>query len=113
APIKSKSAGTTLPWLDYNYKGFPLIASITKISQLQADVKTTESDIISGMFQTDLVAAASLTAYQPIVVPEKTAFFQGEAVKGKIILGKFDPNLVAKSVIVNGTNVKAEAGQAN
>jgi gliding motility-associated protein GldM len=113
APIKSKNAGTTLPWLEYNYKGFPLIATVTKISQLQADVKTTESDIISGMFQSDLVAAASLTAYQPIVVPEKTAFFQGEAVKGKIILGKFDPNLVAKSVIVNGTTVKAEAGQAN
>jgi gliding motility-associated protein GldM len=112
APIKSKNAGTTLPWLEYNYKGFPLIATITKISQLQADVKTTESDIISGMFQADLVAAASLTAYQPIVVPEKTAFFQGETVKGKIILGKFDPNLVAKSVIVNGQSVKAEAGQA-
>jgi gliding motility-associated protein GldM len=79
---------------------------------LQADIKTTESDIINGMFQSDLVAAASLTAYQPIVVPEKTAFFQGEAVKGKIILGKFDPNLVAKSVIVNGQSVKATAGQA-
>src|SRR6476660_276788 len=112
-PIKSKNAGTTLPWLEYNYKGFPLIATVTKLSQLQADVKTTESDIISGMFQSDLVAAASLTVYQPIVVPEKTAFFQCEAVKGKIILGKFDPNLVAKSVIVNGTTVKASAGQAD
>jgi gliding motility-associated protein GldM len=98
--------------LHYNFQGFPLIATVTKLSQLQADVKTTESDIISGMFQADLVAAASLTAYQPIVVPEKTAFFQGEAVKGKIILGKFDPNLVAKSVIVNGQSVKASAGQA-
>jgi gliding motility-associated protein GldM len=112
-PIKSKNAGTTLPWLEYNYKGFPLIATVTKLSQLQADVKTTESDIISGMFQSDLVAAASLTAYQPIVVPDKTAFFAGEAVTGKIILGKFDPSLVAKSVIVNGAPVKAEAGQAN
>ncbi len=112
SPVVSKNAGTTLPWLEYNYKGFPLIATVTKLSQLQADVKTTESDVINGMFQSDLVAAASLTAYQPIVVPEKTAFFQGEAVKGKIILGKFDPNLVAKSVIVNGTSVKATAGQA-
>ena len=111
-PVKSHNAGTTLPWLHYNFQGFPLIATVTKLSQLQADVKTTESDIISGMFQADLVAAASLTAYQPIVVPEKTAFFQGEPVKGKIILGKFDPNLVAKSVIVNGQSVKAEAGQA-
>lgn len=112
-PVKSKSAGTTLSWLDYNYKGFPLIASVTKLTQLQSDIKTTEGDIMAGMFQSDLTAMASLTKYQPIVVPEKTAFFQGEAVKGKIILGKFDPDLVAKSVIVNGTSVKAEAGQAN
>ena len=110
--VKSKNAGVTVSWIDYNYKGFPLIASITKLSQLQADIKTTESDIIAGMFQTSLISAASLTKYQPIVVPEKTAFFQGEAVKGKIILGKFDPDLVAKSVVVNGVSVKATAGQA-
>lgn len=112
-PVFSKTENKNIEWLEYNYKGFPLIASVTKLSQIQADIKTTESDIISGMFQSDLVAAASLTAYQPIVVPEKTAFFQGEAVKGKIILGKFDPNLVAKSVVVNGQAVKASAGQAD
>lgn len=111
-PIYSKKAGAKLAWIDYNYKGFPLIATITKISQLQADIKTTESDIMSGMFQTDLVAAASLTAYQPIVVMDKSVFFQGESVTGRIILGKFDPSLQAKSVIVNGTSVRAEAGQA-
>ncbi len=110
--VFSKTENKNIEWLEYNYKGFPLIATVTKLSQLQADIKTTESDIINGMFQSDLVAAASLTAYQPIVVPEKTAFFQGEAVKGKIILGKFDPNLVAKSVVVNGVSVKASAGQA-
>jgi gliding motility-associated protein GldM len=92
AEIKSKKAGATLSWIDYNFKGFPLIASITKLSQLQADIKTTESDIIAGMFQTSLISAASLTKYIPIVVPEKSAFFQGEAVKGKVILGKFDPD---------------------
>ena len=110
--VYSEKAGAKLPWLDYNYHHFPLIASVTKLTQLQADIKATESDVMTGMFQSDLVAAASLTKYQPIVVPEKTAFFQGEAVKGKIILGKFDPDLVAKSVIVNGQSVKATAGQA-
>ncbi len=110
--VYSEKAEAKLPWLDYNYHHFPLIASVTKLTQLQADIKTTESDVMEGMFKSDLVAAASLTAYQPIVVPEKTAFFQGEAVKGKIILGKFDPTLVAKSVIVNGQSVKATAGQA-
>jgi gliding motility-associated protein GldM len=112
-PVYSAKAEANLPWLDYNFHHFPLIASVTKLTQLQADIKATESDIMEGMFKSDLVAAASLTAYQPIVVPEKTAFFQGEAVKGKIILGKFDPNLVAKSVIVNGSSVVAKAGQAD
>jgi gliding motility-associated protein GldM len=103
--VYSEKAGAKLPWLEYNYHHFPLIASVTKLSQLQADIKTTESDVMTGMFQSDLVAAASLTAYQPIVVPDKTAFFSGEAVTGKIILGKFDPSLVAKSVIVNGSSI--------
>ncbi|MEO7173499.1 gliding motility protein GldM [Flavobacterium sp.] len=111
--VYSEKAEAKLPWLDYNYHHFPLIASVTKFTQLQADIKTTESDIMEGMFKSSLIAAASLTAYQPIVVPEKTAFFQGEQVKGKIILGKFDPNLVAKSVIVNGASVPAKAGQAD
>ena len=112
-PVYSEKAGAKLDWIDYNYKGFPLIATITKLSQLQADIKTTESDVMTGMFQSDLVAAASLTAYQPIVVLEKSVYFQGEAVKGKIILGKFDPSLKAKSVVVNGSSVQAQAGQAN
>ena len=111
-PVFSKTENKNIQWLDYNYKGFPLIASITKLSQIQADVNTTESDIIAGMFQSDLIAAASLTAYEPIIVPSKTVFFQGEAVTGRIILGKFDPTLQAKSVVLNGQNLKAEAGQA-
>jgi gliding motility-associated protein GldM len=112
-PVFSEKAGKKLEWMEYNYHGFPLIATITKLTQLQADIKTTESDVMTGMFQSDLVAAASLTAYQPIVVLEKSVFFQGEAVKGKVILGKFDPSLTAKSVIVNGSSVQAQAGQAN
>ena len=111
--VYSEKAGAKLDWIEYNYHGFPLIATITKLSQLQADIKTTESDVMTGMFQSDLVAAASLTAYQPIGVLEKSVFFQGEAVKGKIILGKFDPSLKAKSVVVNGSSVQAQAGQAN
>ncbi len=110
--VYSQKAGAKLDWLEYNYHHFPLIATVTKLTQLQADIKATESDIMSGMFQSDLVAAASLTAYQPIVVMDKSVFFQGEAVTGKIILGKFDPSLKAKSVIVNGSSVQAQAGQA-
>jgi hypothetical protein len=36
-----------------------------------------------------------LRLINPIVVLDKSVFFQGEAVSGKIILGKFDPSLKA------------------
>ena len=112
-PVKPAEAGAApLPWFNYHYFGYPLIATVTKLTQLQADIKATESDVMTGMFQSDLVAAASLTAYQPIVVLDKSVFFQGEAVTGKIILGKFDPTLKAESVTLNGASLQAEAGQA-
>ncbi|MFT5790744.1 MAG: gliding motility-associated protein GldM, partial [Saprospiraceae bacterium] len=78
--------GIEKEWLDYNYQGFPLIASLTKMTQLQADVKTTESEVLSSMLAGKLKIEASLTNFEAIVVPEKTAFFSGENFKGKIIL---------------------------
>ena len=38
--------GVSKEWLDYNFKGFPLVASITKLTQMQADVKTTNAHIV-------------------------------------------------------------------
>ncbi|WP_432411713.1 hypothetical protein [Rasiella sp. SM2506] len=38
--------GITMPWLHFNYKGFPLIASLTKMTQLQADLKTNFQDLL-------------------------------------------------------------------
>jgi len=111
-PVKKKDEVLPEPWINYHYKGFPLIATVTKLTQLQADIKATESDVMASMFQSDLIAAASLTKYEPIVVLSKSVFFQGEAVTGKVILGKLDPDLVAKSVVINGMNVKAQAGRA-
>src|SRR6187402_2163780 len=43
--------------------------------------------------------------YTAIVIPEKSAFFAGEAVKGKIVLGRFDKSTVPTKVVVNGGNL--------
>ncbi|MDU8885717.1 gliding motility protein GldM [Yeosuana sp. MJ-SS3] len=100
-----------IPWLDYHYKGFPLVASLTKMTQLQADVKTTESEVMSTMLQGKLKIEASLTNFDAIVVPDKTAFFSGENFTGKIILGKKDNTLRADKVVVNGQELSAESMQ--
>ncbi|HLF52237.1 gliding motility protein GldM, partial [Flavobacterium sp.] len=112
APVVSKKEGKTIDWLKYNFEGFPLIASVTKLTQLQNDIKVTENEIMSGMFLEGAKRAASLSAFEAIVDPDKTAFFAGETVSGRIILGKKDPNLKAHAVTVNGRSLGADAMKA-
>lgn len=108
----TNSDGNVLEWLEYHYKGFPLVASLTKMTALQSDIKTTESEMLSSMLAGKLKIEASLTNFDAIVVPDKTAFFQGEQFSGRIILGKNDKTLRADKVIINGKELDADAMQA-
>ena len=77
-------------WLEYNFKGFPLIASLTKITQLQNDIQATEQDILQGMLQGNYQQALALNTYSTLLQPSKTAFYAGEKFSGKLAIGKTD-----------------------
>jgi len=94
--------GIKKEWLDYNFKGFPLVASLTKLTQMQADVKTTESKVLSALLAGQQASELSFSNYEAIVVADKTAFFSGEKFKGRIVLGRFDATLKPTKVMVNG-----------
>ncbi|SED07504.1 gliding motility-associated protein GldM [Tenacibaculum sp. MAR_2009_124] len=111
--VKDKE-GIKKSWLSYNYEGFPLIASLTKMTQIQSDIKTTESDALATLLQGELSKAVSMTNYDAMVVFEKNAYYPGEKLSGKIVLGKNDPNLTAERVVLNGKEIaesKIKAGQ--
>ena len=104
--------GANVEWLKYRFEGFPLIASLTQFTQMQSDIKTTENQILSAMLSGQLQSEVSLTNYQAIVIPDKTAFFSGETFTGKVVLGRVDPTLQFENVIINGREVEStEAGQ--
>ena len=67
-PVENRD-GIEVDWLEYNYKHFPLIASVTKLTSLQSDVKTTQSEVLSSMLAGKLKVEASLTNFEAIVVP--------------------------------------------
>ncbi len=104
--------GKKIDWLKYNYEGFPLIASLTKFTQIQADVKATESDALSSLLQGKLSEAVSMTKYEAMIVFDKGAYYPGEKLSGRVILGKKDPNLTAETVIINGKEIAADKIQA-
>jgi len=104
--------GVTKKYLDYHYKGFPSIASLTKLSALQNNVKTIEANVYNIALGKAALDATSMNKYKAIVVTDKSAFFSGEAVTGRVVLGRYDDATVPTRVSVSGGSVTMESGQA-
>ncbi|MFD2099675.1 gliding motility protein GldM [Flagellimonas iocasae] len=86
----TKRDGTRQDWINYHYEGFPLVASLTKLTQLQADIKTTEQEVLKNLLEGNLTAAVSLTNFASSLSAPKTAYYSGEKYDGKIIVSKTD-----------------------
>jgi len=82
--------GVKVDWINYNYEGFPLIASLTKLTALQSDIKATEEAALKAMLQGELTSQVSLTNFETQLFSEKSAFYSGEKFSGSIVLGKTD-----------------------
>lgn len=96
-------------YLAYHFKGFPAVASLAKLSAWQNDIKKAESDVISAALGKAAVQAASYSNYQAIVVLDKNAYFQGENVTGKVVLGRYDENTKPTSFSGPGKLVNGQA----
>lgn len=106
--VKDKD-GVSKKYLAYHFEGFPAVASIAKLTSMENDVHATEQDIYNALIGNTIAQAASLKNFQAMVILEKNVFFEGETVKGKVVLGKYDSNTVPTSFSGPG---KIENGQA-
>ena len=102
--------GIKIEYIDYHFKGFPSIASLSKLSAWQSDAKKAESDVISAALGKAAVQAASYNNYNAMVILEKNAYFQGEKVIGTVVLGRVDENTKPESV--TGATLDPKTGQA-
>ncbi|NND87753.1 MAG: gliding motility protein GldM [Flavobacteriaceae bacterium] len=91
APVENRD-GIEVDWLNYNYEGFPLIASKTKLTSLQNDIKVTKNELLSKMLAGQQASALSFTQYNTLLEQSKSAFYAGEPFDGGIVLGRKDPN---------------------
>ncbi|MEO8253330.1 MAG: gliding motility protein GldM, partial [Flavobacterium sp.] len=106
--VKNKE-GLKDEFLSYHFKDFPAIATVAKLSTWQNDINKAESDVYSAALGKAAVAAASYSNYQAIVVLDKNAYFQGEQVTGKVVLGRYDENTKPTSFSGPGKIVNGQA----
>ncbi len=111
--------GKKVDWINYHYEGFPLIASLTKLTALQSDIKATEEDALKSMLSGQLSSEVSMTNYTTLLEQEKSAFYSGEKFAGSIVLGRKDattrPNEVNLTLdgrkLSEGTDYEIKDGQ--
>ncbi|WP_055444423.1 gliding motility protein GldM [Lacinutrix himadriensis] len=96
--------GKKIDWLAYNYQGFPAIASYTKLTAMQNDIKVTESDMFSLFLGNIVSEATTLNNYKAIVLADKSAFFAGEKFQGRVVIGKY-ANVAPTKLTVQGNEV--------
>ncbi|MEJ6792306.1 MAG: gliding motility protein GldM, partial [Lacinutrix sp.] len=96
--------GIKIDWLAYNYQGFPAIASYTKLTAIQNDVKVNESDMFSLFLGNIVSEATTLNNYKAIVLADKSAFFAGEKFQGRVVIGKY-ANVAPTKLVVQGKEI--------
>ena len=77
--------GNTIGWVQYNYEGFPYIASVTKFSQLQSDIRQTEHEL-------------SMKHYTTLLEQSRGAYYANQQFDGAIVLGRKDNSTKPKRV---------------
>jgi len=105
--------GQDREWLNHNYEGFPLIASLTKLTQIQADIKNTK------MLAGQQAASLSYSNYTTLMEAPKGAYYSGEIFDGAIVLGRTDESTKPKRAeltldgrkLTEGTDYTFEGGR--
>ncbi len=91
APVTRRD-GKEIDWLNYNYEGFPMVASRTKLTSLQNDIQVIKNELLAKMLAGQQATALSFTQYNTLLEQSKSAFYAGEPFDGGIVLGRKDPN---------------------
>jgi gliding motility-associated protein GldM len=101
--------GKYLPYLNYHFEGFPLIASLSKLTKLQSDIRFVENKILEKMLTTinEHEGGISANTYQTLLESSKSTFYTGELVDASVVMGKKDANFVPSRVelLLNGSPI--------
>ena len=89
ADVKNRD-GQTVNYLEKNYVTFPLVSSLTKMTQIQNDINTVENELLSTLLSGNLGDIASLTNYETVMTTSRGAYYTNTTFDGMLSLGRID-----------------------
>ncbi len=84
--------GKYVPYLNYHFEGFPLIASLSKLTKTQSDIRFLENKILENVISTINAHEGGLNKYQTLLESSKSSYYTNELVDASVVMGKKDSN---------------------
>jgi gliding motility-associated protein GldM len=105
-----KEDGSYQDYLQYNFEGFPVVASLAKLTKIQSDIRYIENKVLSDILLAITGGATNFTNFESILVPGKSGknvFYTSDVVDSQIKLGKSDDGFEFDKVElkINGTTL--------
>lgn len=77
-------------YISYHFVGFPAVSALTKMTQIQNDVKVVENELLSKLLSGNLKELASIDNYETVMTTSKGAYYTGSTFDGVLSLGRVD-----------------------
>ena len=92
--------GKYQPYLNYHFEGFPLIASLSKLTKIQSDIRFIENKILEYIINVinEHEGGISANTYQTLLESSKSSFYTGDLVDASVVMGKKDSNFIPSRV---------------
>ena len=85
---KLNSDGKELDFMDYEFKGFPLVASLSKMTKTQNNARYIENKLLSVILGEIAATTTGGGVLQAYLKTPKAQYFSGEVFDGSIIMGQ-------------------------
>jgi len=84
------SEGTTQGFLEYNFYGFPVIASLAKLTKVQSDIRYIENKILNEILSSIQGKGLNFSTFQTLLETSKPVYYTTDVVDAAIVMGKKD-----------------------
>lgn len=97
-PVKNKD-GVNVPWIKERFGHYPVAAALTFLSDLQAKVRNSESEVVSELVGAGSKSEITATKIVPVNVPRATSILKGEEYTSRITMAAIDDTKDYKVVV--------------
>jgi indolepyruvate ferredoxin oxidoreductase len=93
-------------WLYYNYEKFPLVASLSKFTKIQSDIRSVEYEILNSLVSKTKDRQLSFDSKSTLLETDKQAYYTNSTVDAKVVVGNTDSSFKPDRVDLMVDNIQ-------